>query len=226
VGAGLPWPRLLLRFALGRANPRVMREGIGFIVASLLTLLAQADTPDASVPAKPPAPACLSAARVEELARDVLREPGPLSHNPYMGPLSPPLPAAWPPSGEPAVRLYAFRSEPLPTGVVAWRYWSPHAAAQVTLRGEGSAKVQRLKSKGLGRSDERVQQDSSASVEQATAALLQALCRGTLPTDTEAETLRAGYRAWADSQPLIARELRTRAPAFFTWLETQAAEGR
>jgi hypothetical protein len=193
---------------------------------ALLLFVAQTDTPDASVPAGPPTPACLSAAQVEERARDVLREPGPLSANPYLGPLSPPLPVTWPPSGEPAVRLYAFRSMPLPTGVVAHRFWSPHAAAQVPLRGEAPPKLQRLKPRVLGRGDERVEREARASVDQATTVLLQALCRASLPMGAEAETLRASYRAWADAQPLVARELRTHAPTFFTWLDAKAADGR
>lgn len=203
-----------------------MREGTGLRGALLLTVLAHVGTAEASAPAASPATSCRSAAQVEELAREVLREPGALSHNPYMGPLSLPLPASWPPSGEPVVRLYAFRSMPLPTGVVAYRSWSPHAVAQVPLRGESSAELQRLKSRALGRSEERGEKDSSASWRQATTALLQALCRGSAPTGAEAEALRAGYRAWADSQPLIARELRTHAPTFFRWLDEKTEDER
>src|SRR5689334_9528080 len=102
---------------------------------ALLLLTSQAGSPDASVPANPPRPACLSATQVEDRARETLREPGPLSANPYLDPLSPPLPAAWPPTQEPSVRLYAFRSEPLPTGVIAYRSWSPQAVVTVPLRG-------------------------------------------------------------------------------------------
>lgn len=196
------------------------------MVVLLLALLAHAGTPDASVPAAPPAPACLSAAQVEERAREVLREPGPLFTQPYLGPLSPPLPVSWPPSGEPAVRLYAFRSEPLPTGIIAYREWSPHAAAQVALRGDAPPKRQKLKSRQLGRRENPLEKQTHASMEQATTVLLQSLCRATVPTGAEAETLRAGYRAWLDAQPLIARELRTHTPTFFQWLDAKAPEGR
>lgn len=185
---------------------------------ALLLLTSQAGAPDASVPATPPKPACLSATQVEERARETLREPGPLAANPYTGPLSPPLPAAWPPTQEPAVRLYAFRSEALPSGVIAYRSWSPHAVVAVPLLG-GDAKQQRLKSRVLGREDDRPANASGASVQRATEALLQALCRAELPSGPEAEAIRAGYRAWAGSRPLLTRELRTRAPAFFTWLD-------
>jgi hypothetical protein len=204
-----------------------MRTTSAVIVALLLVSPAQAGTPDASVPPAPPAPACLSAAQVEERARDVLREPGLLSAaHPYLGPLSPPLPTAWPPSGEPVVRLYAFRSEPLPTGIIAYRDWSPHAAAQIALRGDAPPKLQPLKPRRLGRREDSVEKQAPASIEQATTVLLQSLCRSSLPTGAEAETLRSGYRAWLDAQPLIARELRTHAPSFFTWLESKASGGR
>ena len=186
---------------------------------ALLLLTSQAGSPDASVPAAPPGAACLSAAQLEERAREALREPGPLSANPYMGPLSLPLPAAWPPTQEPAVRLYAFRSEALPTGVIAYRSWSPHAVVTVPLRG-GTPKHQQLKPRALGREDDRPATESGASMERATEALLQALCRAQVPSGSEAKAIRAGYRAWADSQPLAARELRTHAPAFFKWLDT------
>lgn len=188
---------------------------------ALLLLSSQAGSPDASVPASPPRPACLSATQAEERARETLREPGPLSANPYMGPLSPPLPVAWPPTQEPAVRLYAFRSEALPTGVIAYRSWSPHAVVTVPLRG-GTPTQQQLKARVLGREDDRPARESNVSVEQAADALLQALCRAELPSSPEVEAIRAGYRAWADSRPLVARELRTHAPAFFTWLDEKA----
>ncbi|HYH98225.1 hypothetical protein [Hyalangium sp.] len=184
---------------------------------ALLWLAAQAGTPDAGVPTPQPRPPCLSATQLEARARETLREPGPLSASPYTGPLSPPLPVAWPPAGEPAVRLYAFHSMALPTGVVAFRYSSPHAVAEVPLRGE-APKLKRLKSRVLGREDDRPVKASSVSQERATEALLQALCRTELPSGPDAEALRAGYLAWADSQPLMAKELRTHAPAFFTWL--------
>lgn len=190
-----------------------------------LLLLSQAGAPDASVPAAPPRPACLSATQIEERAREALREPGPSSANPYTGPLSPPLPVAWPPAQEPTVRLYAFRTVPLPTGVVAYRSWSPHAVVAVPLRG-GDSKQQRLKPRVLGREDDRPVNESGASVERATEALLQALCRAELPSGPEAETIRAGYRTWAASRPLVTRELRTQAPAFFTWLEANEPGAR
>jgi hypothetical protein len=138
-----------------------------------------------------------------------------------MGPLSPPLPIAWPPTQESAVRLYAFRSEALPTGVIAYRSWSPHAVVAVPLRG-GAPTQQQLKARVLGREDDRPAKESGISVEQAADALLQALCRAEVPSGPEAESIRAGYRAWADSRPLVARELRTHAPAFFTWLDAKA----
>ncbi|HVG59238.1 MAG TPA: hypothetical protein VNA24_11830 [Hyalangium sp.] len=192
---------------------------------ALLLLTSQAGSPDASVPATPPRPACLSAAQIEDRARETLREPGPLSANPYMGPLSPPLPVAWPPTQESAVRLYAFRSEALPTGVIAYRSWSPHAVATVPLRG-GAPTQQQLKARVLGREDDRPAIESGVSVDRAADALLQALCRAELPSGPEAEAIRAGYRAWADSRPLVARELRTHAPAFFTWLDEKAPGSR
>jgi hypothetical protein len=192
---------------------------------ALLLLTSQASSPDASVPAAPPSASCLSEPQVEERAREALREPGPLSANPYTGPLSLPLPVAWPPTQEPAVRLYAFRSEPLPTGVIAYRSWSPHAVVTVPLRG-GTPKHQQLKPRVLGREDDRPASEPGASVERATEVLLQALCRAEVPLGPEAETLRAGYRAWADSRPLAARELRTHAPAFFTWLDAKEPGAR
>lgn len=188
---------------------------------ALLLLTSQAGSPEAPAPATPPGAACLSARQLEARARESLREPGPLSANPYTGPLSPPLPLAWPPTREPEVRLYAFRSVALPTGVVAFRSWSPHAVVTVPLRG-GAPRPQRLKSRVLGREEERLERESGASMERATEALLQALCRAELPSGPEAEALRAGYRAWADSRPLLARELRTHAPSFFAWLDAKA----
>ena len=188
---------------------------------ALLLLSAQAGSPDASVPATPPKPACLSATQVEERAREALREPGLLSANPYMGPLSPPLPVAWPPTQESAVRLYAFRSEALPAGVIAYRSWSPHAVVAVPLRG-GAPSQQRLKARGLGREEDHPAKESGVTVERAADALLQALCRTEVPSGPEADAIRDGYRAWADSRPLVARELRTHAPAFFTWLDEKA----
>jgi hypothetical protein len=187
---------------------------------ALLLLSSQAGSPDASVPAAPPRPACLSATQIEERARETLREPGPLSANPYMGPLSPPLPVAWPPTQEPAARLYAFRSEALPTGVIAYRSWSPHAVVTVPLRG-GAPTQQQLKTRVLGREDDHPATESGVSVERAADALLQALCRAEVPSGPEAEAIRAGYRAWAGSRPLVARELRAHAPAFFTWLDAK-----
>jgi hypothetical protein len=120
------------------------------------------------------------------------------------------------------VRLYAFRSEALPTGVIAYRSWSPHAVVTVPLR-SGAPTQQRLKSRVLGREDDRPANESGASVERATEALLQALCKAEVPSGPEAEVIRAGYRAWAHSRPLVTQELRTHAPAFFKWLEQNPA---
>jgi hypothetical protein len=105
--------------------------------------------------------------------------------------------------------------------VIAYRSWSPHAVVVVPLRG-GAPTQQQLKARVLGREDDRPTKESGVSVERATDALLQALCRAEVPSGPEAESIRAGYRAWADSRPLVARELRTHAPAFFTWLDAKA----
>lgn len=123
------------------------------------------------------------------------------------------------------MRLYAFRSEALPTGVIACRSWSPHAVVAVPLRG-GAPTQQRLKARLLGREEDRPAKDSGVSVERAADALVQALCRAELPSGPEAEAIRAGYRAWADSRPLVVRELRTQAPAFFTWLDAKEPSTR
>lgn len=192
---------------------------------ALLLLTSQAGAPDASVPATPPGAACLSATQAEERAREALREAGPLAANPYTGSLSPPLPVAWPPSQEPAVRFYAFRTEALPTGVIAYRSWSPHAVVTVPLRG-GTPKQHQLKPRVLGREEDRPANEPGTSVKQATQALLQVLCRAEVPSDPEAEIIRSGYRAWADSRPLVSREFRTHAPAFFTWLDAKEPSAR
>lgn len=155
-------------------------------------------------------PPCLTLAQAQEAAG----APKELSAK-----LTPPLPVSWPPSGEPAVRFYDFRSEPLPTGVVAYGVDSPSAELTVPLDGTKVKRRALGKRKRLGTFTPPI--DPPARGEPAGQLLMQLVCEGRGPTPPEAAQLRASYGAWLRAEPLVRGWLALQSGPFVAWLSAR-----
>lgn len=131
--------------------------------------------------------------------------------------LSPALPSSWPPPSA-SLEWFAYRNEPLATGVIAYAVSGP--VSKVTL--------------GLPAGQPRVEQirDATVKSDQAQAvlpipnfatgeqALLDVLTGLRTPEAARAEL--SVYAEWVDAYPVVGDDLRRRKPEFFRWLE----EGR
>jgi hypothetical protein len=112
------------------------------------------------------APKCPSVAEAAALAG----EPSDLSAK-----LTPPLPVSWPPSGSPAVRYFDFRSEALPTGVVAYSLESP--SVEITIPLDGTP----VKRRTLGKRTRLGRSEGVSNVQPDAALLLMIICENRMP---------------------------------------------
>jgi hypothetical protein len=163
---------------------------------------------EVSVAAKPEP----SAAELASKARDALSRDG------FAAQLSPMFPAAWPPSGDSArLEWFAYESQPLPTGVVAYQVKGPVSKVSLALGGSGprvepiseaTATGSYTPKVGAGRPD-------MAAAEQA---LIEVLLGHRSPESARASL--SAFSKWADATPVIGVDMRKRKAAFFRWLES------
>ena len=157
-----------------------------------------------------PAP---SAAELSSKARDALSRDG------FAAQLSPMFPADWPPSKDSAaLEWFAYESQPLPTGVVAYQVKGPVSKVSLSLGGTGCPHVEQIAvatatgsyspRPGAGKPD-------LAAAEQA---LIEALQGHRTPESARASL--SAYSKWADATPVIGADMRKRKAAFFRWLES------
>jgi hypothetical protein len=134
--------------------------------------------------------------------------------------LTPALPPTWPvPEGSPAVVVYyMYPLEPFEVGVM--RYRLGRAAVKVTLTlADRTAAVEELPTKGkplgtveLGRGETAT--DDIHGAEEA----LFAVMAGTKTADKAAYTLKR-YDKWLEKNELVAKDLRSRLPAFVEFVQ-------
>jgi len=171
---------------------------------------AQRHTPpnqEVSVAAQP-AP---SAAELSSQAREAF------SRDAFAAQLSPMFPAVWPPAGDSAVlEWFAYESQPLPSGIIAYQVKGPVSKVSVSLGGTGfrvepidrpTATDSYSPRPGAGRPD-------MAAAEQALIEVLQGH-----RTPESARASLSAYSKWADATPVIGADMRKRKAAFFRWLE-------
>lgn len=129
---------------------------------------------------------------------------------------SPAMPVAWPPTGAPAVRYFDFRHEPRPTGIISYMVWSPEHERTVPLDGGAMRERTLGKPRKLGSYNAGAERRPYPT--EAEAALFAAVCGQRAPTEAEAATIRAGYKAWIAEVPPVKAELERLAGTFLTWL--------
>lgn len=134
--------------------------------------------------------------------------------------VAPPLPVSWPPSGAAAVRYFDFGVAPLPTGIIAYSVDSPASEFTVPLDGSPVKKRALGKRTRLGR---WTPSPSPPSMDVAKQVLLRVVCEGRAPTDAEAVSLREGYLAFLNHEPLVRDWLAKEAGPFFAWLGARTA---
>ena len=128
--------------------------------------------------------------------------------------LSPLLPAAWPPASA-AVEWLAYRSEPLPTGVIAYKWSGP--VSKVTLALSGGEPHAETISDGAALGREGEESASMPDLGPAQQALLDVVLGRRAPDSARAEL--AAYARWAATHPAMGADLRRRKPEFFRWLD-------
>lgn len=122
------------------------------------------------------------------------------------------LPSAWPPvDGQ--IGWYAYKSEALPTGAIAYRIHGPTSRISMRLP-DGPAHVQPI-------SDDQVQGRDRSSQKRpemgpAEQVLLDVVMGRRSPDSARADL--APYLAWAAAAPVIGPDVRKRCPEFFAWL--------
>ena len=136
------------------------------------------------------------------------------------GILSPILPGAWPPAGEPVAVLYAYVRNSLPTGTERWQVMSPFMRLEIPIADtHAKVRVGRLEARPLGVEGKPITQATPDVIGQAAAPLLWALCARAIPATEEAKKIRAAYRAWIVDHASLADELRRTDSAFLKWIE-------
>jgi hypothetical protein len=133
--------------------------------------------------------------------------------------LTPPLPAQWPPSPQPTVVYFVYRTASLPTGMNLSEVYSPSARVELSLApgGEPSPEIKRLEFHKLkGAEDGTVHSSTHEEMEQAEVELFR--LRG-LPSGEASEIIQRAYRAWIQDHPVISKAIRPSFPEFFKWLE-------
>lgn len=158
-----------------------------------------------------------TAAQLEERARAALPQAAVIRTR-----LTLPLPAAWPDAGGRVVFL-VYGREALPTGQVRYAVRSPRHAVEVDVA-TGAARVLELQGgvplgeAGRGRPVEGTPEAFAAAKQ----ALVDVVAGRRSAADARADLARP-YRAWLESEPLIAADLRERQgrSTFLDWLGEQ-----
>ena len=130
------------------------------------------------------------------------------------------LPDDWPPNNR--VRVYMFRMDILPTGMVKYRIWTADRHVSMDLETR-KTEVHTFRSPEIAADSAfELSDEVKAALRDAEEALL-AACAGHDP-----ESLRGklgGYRRWLDAAPYLKKEITAYAPGFFAWLES-GSQGR
>jgi hypothetical protein len=135
--------------------------------------------------------------------------------------LSPALPTSWPTTSA-VLEWFAYKSQPLPTGVIASAVSGPVWKVTLTLP-DGEPRVERPRDATV----ENVRAEAALSVPDLAAAE-QALVDVVSGVRT-AEDARADlsvYGDWADAFPVMGDDLRRRKPELFQWIEEGRGERR
>ncbi len=132
--------------------------------------------------------------------------------------LSPLLPAAWPPqpasAGAAGAEILAYQSQALPSGIVAYRITGPKSIVSIVLPA-GTFSIRAAKDgKSCGtKRDAGPGPDAGDSAEQA---LLDVLLGKRTPEAARKDL--DGYSQWVSQGSVIAKDVKRRKTAFFTWL--------
>ena len=159
----------------------------------------------------------INAKEIEQLARKNI---GTVIPNSDLLSYTPPLPETWPPSDSAVILVYAYASQPAPTGMVRYIVTSPSAAALIKINADATrvCNVRPMTPQRLTQLQTRVRSDLSASSKIAGIdALLGAMQTKKLNTEI-IQTIRVSYRAWQREQSVIAENLISKHPEFFAWL--------
>jgi hypothetical protein len=156
-----------------------------------------------------PAP---SAAELSSRARDALSRDG------FSAQLSPMFPAVWPPAGDSAVlEWFAYESQPLPSGVIAYQVKGPVSKVSVRLGGTGF-RVEPIDRPTAADSYSPRPGADRPDMTAAEQALIEVLQGHRTPESARASL--SAYSKWADATPVIGADMRQRKAAFFRWLES------
>jgi hypothetical protein len=173
-------------------------------------MAAPANSNDAPVPDS----SAVSVVELEKRARAALP-----SYDRFFAVLSPALPASWPPS-DARIEWFAYRHEPLPTGMIAYRTIGPLYRVSIALP-EGQPKVETVAhGVDLGRDDNA--RDRSAELAPAEGVLVEVLMKRRTP-----ESARAAldpYLVWASGSSALANDVRRRKAGFFRRLAATKPE--
>ena len=135
---------------------------------------------------------------------------------------TPAFPADWPQKGgTPRLKLFFYRNEPSPGGMVGFDVWPPSLAVMVSVDGDTVLVdgIEALRPPGEAeRQYEAADPVSEADLANATQALVSMLASGD-PASEHAATVRPVYAAWLAQNPVIASAIRPGQEAFLDWLE-------
>jgi hypothetical protein len=134
-----------------------------------------------------------------------------------MAKLTPLFPDHWPERGSPVI--FAYQSEPLPTGRVATRIHSP--SQRVVFSADGVPTLESIPNPTvLGEQVEggSYPSDFSARLEAAQDALLQVIA-GCQPAESVRDAFRP-YQTWLSHNSLVASDLQGRVGPFLDWLRS------
>ena len=161
---------------------------------------------------------CATAAAVDAAARRAAAAAAPEMPATF----SPILPIDWPPQGQPTAVIFGYVRTVLPTSTARWEVHAPFVRIDVALTGDSAVpRATRLEARTLGSERGGASTVSADAMEQAAEALLVAICQRRVPAAADAVRVRAAYRQWIVEHTVIADELRTTVPAFFSWLEQE-----
>jgi predicted small lipoprotein YifL len=172
---------------------------------------AQRHTPpnqEVSVAAQPaPSAAELSSQAQKAFSRDA-----------FAAQLSPMFPAVWPPAGDSAVlEWFAYESQPLPSGIIAYQVKGPVSKVSFILGGTGF-RVEPIDKPTATGSDSPGPGSGRPDMASAEQALVEVLLGHRAPESARASL--SAYSKWADATPVIGADMRKRKAAFFRWLES------
>lgn len=128
--------------------------------------------------------------------------------------LTPALPAAWPPAG-PDLVYFAYASEPLPSGVVAFKLTGPKAKVSFKLP-DGVPIVEAM---AIGETSGREAGSGIPDMRNAEQALLEVIAGNREPEQAKPDL--SPYVKWSLRSAVMGADARKRHAEFFAWLDAK-----